>query len=169
MFQVYFGAFDVAMYAIAVMFAIGLANAICHEMDEREQVNPQGIKEVSTTQSAQISTQPVEQTKETPLILDAQLFELRGQLVVRKGDIPDSVPTEIKTFFFRGDPVIWLTDLLKVCGIVAIEADQVIRKWEQWSQQKKKKESKKRHRSPIREAASLNGGAGHGLASTLTV
>lgn len=166
MFEVYFGAFDIVMYAFAAVFAIYLADASCDEMEEREQIENQAAKEVNTTRSAPLSDSPVEKGEDLSLILDSQLYELRGQLVVRVDDVPIGVPGEVKTFSLRGDPVIRLADLQKISGVVAIDAGQVIHKWEQWSKQQKKK-PKKRHRNPVKEAASLNKDAGHELASDL--
>lgn len=166
MFHVYFGAFDWMAYAIAGIFAIVLSGAICSEMDEQEQARAVEQKKVSPTQS-------VEQPLEAPLILDAQIFELRGTLVVKKEDLAIALPDEIKALSLRGDPVIRLIDLCQVYGTVAIEAEQVIRKWEQWSQQQQKKKPKPKQRNPepIEEVARLNGGGGfgHGTPSALTV
>lgn len=157
MFQVYFGAFDFVVYGIAAIFANYLADAICREMEERERVYEPGNKEVSNT--------------DPPLILDTQIFELRGQLVVKKADIPAPVPDGVKVFSLRGDPVVQIRDLQNIYETVAIEAGQVLRKWEQWKPQRsrKKPRKQKQKRSPIREVASLNGGTKHGTTPAFAV
>lgn len=168
MFHVYFGAFDFVVYAIAVFFAIYMGNALCDEMEERDRLKNQTGKEVARTQPAHDTASPQGKgAQDRPLILDAQLYELRGQLVIRKDELPVSVPSGVKTYTLRGDPAIRLSDLQQVFDTVAIDAGQVIHKWEQWSKPKKK--PRKRHRNPVKEAAALNGGARHGAASTLPV
>lgn len=156
MYHIYFGVFDFVLYAIAGIIAIFLADAICNEMTEREQLETVEELEVSTTQ-------PIEERRNISLILDAQLFELHGTLVVRKGDIPASLPSEISALSLRGDPVIRLTDLCHTYGTVVIDVKRVLHKW---SQQKKK--PKKRSQKPVEKAA-LNGGSGYGTTSALTV
>ncbi|OLP16614.1 hypothetical protein BST81_20680 [Leptolyngbya sp. 'hensonii'] len=169
MFHIYFGGFDFVMYAIAALIAICLADVICNEMEEQEQFGKES-KEVITTQSAHLSGSQEGVAKDSPLILDIQIYELHGQLVVRRDDISIAVPGNIKTFSLRGNRVIRLSDLQNVYGTVAIEAGQVISKWEQWNQQRKAK-PKRQHRKPIQEVASLNGngGAGHGTLSAFSV
>jgi glutamate dehydrogenase/leucine dehydrogenase len=170
MFHVYFGGFDFVMYAIAALIAICLADVICNEMDEQEQFAKESKKEVTTTQPVHLSGSQEEVATGSPLILDIQIYELHGQLVVKMEDISIAVPGKVKTFSLRGDRVIRLSDLQDVYGKVAIDASQVISKWEQWNQQKKTK-PKRQHRKPIQEVASLNsnGGAGHGTVSAFSV
>ncbi|MGB3494717.1 MAG: hypothetical protein WBA57_18460 [Elainellaceae cyanobacterium] len=165
MFHVYFGGFDVVVYAIAAVFAIYLADAICSGIEGREQVEKQVKQEVYATQPAPIKSVWSEpKASDSLLVLDAQIYELRGQLVVRVDDMSGSVPGEVKTLSLRGDPVIRISDLQTLYQTVAIDAGQVIQKWKQWSKQKKK-QPKKQHRNPIKEAASLNGGIRHGVAT----
>ena len=170
MFHVYFGGFDFVMYAIAALIAISLADVICNEMEEQEHFAKEFKQEVTTTQSVHLSGSQEEVIKDAPLILDIQIYELHGQLVVRRDDISIAVPGNVKTFSLRGDRVIRLSDLQNVYGTVAIDAGQVISKWEQWNHQRKTK-PKRQHRKPIQEVASLNGsgGAGHGTLSALSV
>ncbi|MGI0485517.1 hypothetical protein ACN4EK_08790 [Pantanalinema rosaneae CENA516] len=170
MFHVYFGGFDFVMYAIAALIAICLADVICNEMEEQEQFAKESKKEVTTIQPVHLSGLQEEVATGSPLILDIQIYELHGQLVVRRDDISIAVPGNVKTFSLRGNRVIRLSDLQNVYGTVAIEAGQVISKWEQWNQQKKTK-PKRQHRKPLQEVASLNGngGTGHGTLSALSV
>jgi hypothetical protein len=140
------------------------------EDQEQEQFAKESKKEVTTTQSVHLSGLQEEVAKDSPLILDIQIYELHGQLVVRVDDISIAVLGKVKTFSLRGDRVIRLSDLQDIYGTVAINAGQVISKWEQWNQQRKAK-PKRQHRKPIQEVASLNGngGAGHGTVSALSV
>jgi hypothetical protein len=139
MFHVYFGGFDFVMYAIAALIAICLADVICNEMEEQEQLAKEFEQKVTTNQPVHLSGLQEEVEKDSPLILDIQIYELHGQLVVKVDDISIAVPNKIKTFSLRGDRVIRLSDLQNVYGTVAIEAGQVISKWEQWNQQRKAK------------------------------
>lgn len=170
MFHVYFGGFDFVMYAIAALIAICLADVICNEMEEQEQFAKEFEQEVTTAQPVHLSGSQEEVAKNSPLILDIQIYELHGQLVVKMEDISIAIPGKVKTFSLRGDRAIRLSDLQDVYGTVAIDAGQVISKWEQWNQQRKTK-PKRQHRKPIQEVASLNGngGVGHGTLSALSV
>lgn len=162
MFHVYFGAFDLVAYAIAGMFAIVLASALCKEMDDQEQLKTVANQEVNTVQLAESVIEPL-------LVLDTPFFELHGTLVVKKGDLPVLLPEAIKVLFLRGDPVIRLTDLCHAYGRVAIDVTQVIHKWEQWSQHKRKKKSKTQSGKQIEAAVTLQGGSGHGTDPAFTV
>lgn len=160
MFHVYFGAFDFLAYAIAGIFAIFLAGAICDEMDDP--------KRLKTIENQEVNAVLAETIVETSLVLDAPIFELHGTLVVKKSDIPFPLPDAIKVLSLRSDLVIRLTDLCNVYGRVAIDAEQVIHKWEQWSKHKRQKK-KEQSRKPIETAVTLNGGSGYGTDPAFTV
>lgn len=162
MFHMYFGAFDLVAYAIAGMFTIVLASAICDEEDDQERLKTVADQEVNTVQSAESVIEPL-------LVLDTPFFELHGTLVVKKGDLSVLLPDAIKVLFLRGYPVIRLTDLCHEYGRVVIDVTQVIHKWEQWNQHKRKKKSKTQSRKQIEAAATLQGGSGYGTDPTFTV
>ncbi|MEP1075190.1 hypothetical protein NDI52_07260 [Leptolyngbya sp. PL-A3] len=158
MLHIYFGAFDFVMYAIVLIGAIFLADAICEERDEQKrlQKREKGIPQVLV------------QTEAVPLIVNGPIFELHGTLVVKKSDVPIVLPEGLKALSLRGDPVIRLSDLLETYGMVALDATQVIYKWEQWKEWKRKKKPKKQTSELKAERGPLNNGSRHQAAVGLT-
>lgn len=149
MLHIYFGAFDFVMYAIAVIVAIFLADALCDEGNEQQRLQ-EGRKE---------AFQGLVQQKEGPLIVNGPIFELHGTLVVKKSDVPIVLPDELRTLSLRGDPVIRLSDLVETYGMVALDATQVIYKWEQWKEWKRKKKPKKQTPEPKAKRGPLSNGS----------
>lgn len=158
--QLLSGLCDFLMCGVVGIVLIVLAALVCNEVESYGRLNISRQEEV-------LVSEPVE-TEDSTLILKAQLFELHGTLVIKKINIPVTLPTKLKVFSLRGDAVVRLSDLQDFYGTVAIDAEEVLRKWEQWNEHPRKKQ-KSRSRKPLREVALLNGGFGHGTPSALPV
>ncbi|MEP1079372.1 hypothetical protein NDI52_28595 [Leptolyngbya sp. PL-A3] len=157
MLHIYFGAFDFVMYAIAVIGAIFLADAICDEGNEQQRLQEGGKG----------ASQGLAQPEEGPLIVNGPIFELHGTLVVKKSDVPIVLPEGLKALSLRGNPVIRLSDLVETYGMVALDATQVIQKWEQWKEWKRKKKPRKQTPEPKAKGGPLSNGSWDQAATAL--
>jgi len=108
MLHIYFGAFDFVMYAIAIIGAIFLADALCDEGNEQQRLQKGGKG----------TSQRLVQPETVPLMVNGPIFELHGTLVVKKSDVPIVLPEGLKALSLRGDPVIRISDLVETCGLV---------------------------------------------------
>jgi hypothetical protein len=150
MFHVYFGAFDVVLYAIAIIGSLYIADAVSGELESDSVVQRQGNKEG-------LKIEETGMKGERPLILNGPIFELNGTLVVKRSDIPIGLPEVVRSYSLRGDPAIRIQDLQNIFGSVAIDARQFFTKWQQWKPRRRKKHPKKESR-PLKGAAEINGG-----------
>ncbi|MEN8446362.1 MAG: hypothetical protein ABG776_15280 [Cyanobacteria bacterium J06555_13] len=148
MFELYFGAFDIVLYAIAFITAVMLADGICDAMEANN------LRVVSSTISSAESTpdlayvacapspqcavkisveepasdvvlsdiaQPsaAEQAKPVLRVSDIRLYKLHKKSVVPLSALPFSIPKTIKRYMLRGQQVIRLEALQGVATVIS--------------------------------------------------
>ena len=147
MLELYFGAFDIVLYAAAFIAAVMLADGICDAMesDDRRVVSSAISSAVSTpdltyvacslsSQSAVAITvenpvsdvvqsdaaQPsaAEQAKPVLRVSDVRLYKLHKKSVVPLSALPFSIPNTIKRYILRGQQVVRLESLQKIAIVV---------------------------------------------------
>lgn len=144
MFELYFGAFDVVLYALAFITAILISGGICDAMEssapipEPVAIEPSALSYMSCEPSIQpmatsvISTQDVAppivdpgfrvetvQSKPVVRMSEIRLYKLHQHSVVLLSALPFSIPDRIKRYMLRGEPVVRLASLEEIATVLA--------------------------------------------------
>ncbi|MEM6452166.1 MAG: hypothetical protein AAF703_17870 [Cyanobacteria bacterium P01_D01_bin.105] len=144
MFELYFGAFDVVLYALAFITAILISGSICDAQEpgasvpDPDSLQSSALSYVSCEPSIQpiatsvISEQvaaipiteparPLEITQSKPVLRlsDIRLYKLHQHSVVLLSALSFSIPDRIKRYMLRGEQVVRLTSLQEIATVIA--------------------------------------------------
>ncbi|MEL6161541.1 MAG: hypothetical protein AAFR18_20215 [Cyanobacteria bacterium J06627_32] len=144
MIDLYFGAFDVVLYALAFIAAIMISGGICDVMESAAPIpepvpfQSPALSYVSCEPSIQpVSTSVIEAQSIVPLttepsrdaegiqsrpvvrLADIRLYKLHQHSVVLLSALPFSIPDRIKRYMLRGEPVVRLSSLQEIATVLA--------------------------------------------------
>mgnify|MGYP001801380333 CR=1 FL=1 len=143
MFELYFGAFDLVLYALAFIAAVMISGGICDVLESDatalESNSPSPVfsyvscePSIHPTATLSIKSQPVKEssaqktpsldsTQNKPILQmsDIKLYRLHQRSVVLLSALPFSIPDTVKRYMLRGEPVVRLESLQAIATVIA--------------------------------------------------
>ncbi|MEO1619619.1 MAG: hypothetical protein AAFU53_01150 [Cyanobacteria bacterium J06632_3] len=143
MFELYFGAFDLVLYALAFIAAVMIFGGICDVLESESLVRQPASTRPGPSYIAckplfqpiatlSIKSPPVQEpsaeipsslmnTQRKPIlrISEVRLYKLHQQSVVQLSALPFSIPDTIKRYMLRGEPVVLLEALQAIATVIA--------------------------------------------------